>query len=282
MSIDRYDFDVKENSRIGSPAYISISRFEKDWPSYIHSHDLTELFYVIQGEGEILVDNKTFQVSSNNLLLIQPNTLHREISSGVNPLEYLVLGLRDIKFIPQTPHGSSLETCTLFNFARQQRVVTMYYELIKHELKHFDEHSALMLHNLSDILLVHLARTFSLQFEHSFDKPRRHESVKAKTYIDKFFKTPLSLDQLAHEAHTSKFYLVRNFTKEYGKTPMQYLTEKRVQEAETLLKNSDMTISSISETVGYMTPAHFTHVFKKTRGLSPRQWRRNETKNTKG
>jgi AraC-like DNA-binding protein len=274
MSMHRHDFAPdEEDLRFGSVAYISVSRFERDWPSYLHTHDLTELFYVIDGEGEMTVESRTLQVKANELLLIEPNTRHREISSITRPLEYLVVGIRNLRIMPYSPDISFPDFCTVFSFARQQRTVRAYYGMISDELHHPDGNSPRMLRDLVDLLLVHLLRNFDVRFVSEEGKYRKHDCIKTRAYIDAHFKEPLTLDLLSEATNTSKFYLAHSFSREYGKTPMQYLTERRMAEAESLLKNTDMPVASVAETVGYSSASYFTQVFRARTGKSPRAWR---------
>lgn len=253
--------------------YISVSRFEKDWPSYLHTHDLAELFYVVDGTGEITVEDSAYPVRANDMVLIQPNARHRELSSVSEPLEYLVVGIRDLRFMPNPSASVSNQFCTLFNVSRQQRVIKGYYEMIRDELHHADENSPRMLRNIVDMLLVLLVRTFDVRFFSETGRPRRHDCFKTKAYIDAHFKEPLSLDLLSEISNTSKFYLARSFSKEFGTTPMQYLASKRMEEARSLLVNTDMSIESIAETIGYASASHFAAAFRLANGASPRKWR---------
>jgi AraC-like DNA-binding protein len=58
-----------------------------------------------------------------------------------------------------------------------------------------------------------------------------------------------------------------------GLRPHEFLLRRRVGRAEDLLRNSPIAIAEIALTVGFQTQAHFTTVFKKIVGCTPRQWR---------
>jgi transcriptional regulator GlxA family with amidase domain len=64
------------------------------------------------------------------------------------------------------------------------------------------------------------------------------------------------------------------FRKYYGVPPYEYLKELRLNKALLLLKNSEHSISEISEKVGYSHTGHFAKIFKSTYGITPSKYRR--------
>ena len=57
-------------------------------------------------------------------------------------------------------------------------------------------------------------------------------------------------------------------------TFVEYLTERRVEKAKQLLKNTDKSIADISEAVGYKEPHYFSMIFKKSTGITPKNYRK--------
>lgn len=60
-------------------------------------------------------------------------------------------------------------------------------------------------------------------------------------------------------------------------SPIQYLIERRIKECQSLLRTSSLSISEISETVGFSSQSYFSQIFKKTLGLTPLQYRQSNT-----
>ena len=96
MSRKYYSFD-KERSFSGRGAAkllnITSSRYGGDWHSMPHTHNHTELFFIVSGKGQFLIRDQIFPVSANNLVIINPNVMHTEDSLNAQPLEYIVLGI---------------------------------------------------------------------------------------------------------------------------------------------------------------------------------------------
>ncbi len=96
----------------------------------------------------------------------------------------------------------------------------------------------------------------------------------AVSYIKEHFWEELTLEDVAQEVHFSPYYVSRLFKEELGLTFIEYLTKIRIDEAKRLLLETNMTVSEISDLVGYQDPSYFTKVFKKREGVTPTQFRR--------
>ena len=83
----------------------------------------------------------------------------------------------------------------------------------------------------------------------------------------------LSLGEMAAAAHLSAFHFARLFKKLTGASPHAYLAALRIARAQTLLAETDLSVTDISAQVGYISPSHFAKVFRQATGLSPRAFR---------
>ncbi|WP_218003229.1 AraC family transcriptional regulator [Nocardia concava] len=84
---------------------------------------------------------------------------------------------------------------------------------------------------------------------------------------------PWTVASLAAQAGVSRALFARRFTAVMGQPPLAYLTESRMDEAEELLTDTDLTIATIAKSVGYADPFGFSAAFKRHRGLSPTAFR---------
>jgi AraC-like DNA-binding protein len=85
-----------------------------------------------------------------------------------------------------------------------------------------------------------------------------------------------TLDQLAHDAGTSRSVLAERFQNLVGSSPMQYLTQWRMLLAANLLCRSNASLGRIAEDVGYQTDTAFSRAFRREYGSPPAAWRRNQ------
>ncbi|WP_189376418.1 helix-turn-helix transcriptional regulator [Thalassotalea profundi] len=83
----------------------------------------------------------------------------------------------------------------------------------------------------------------------------------------------LSLDTLAHYSQLSKFHFAKKFKELTDTAPIQHFINMKMQQACLELDNSDKTIKTIAESLGYNDPYYFSRLFKKIVGMSPKQYR---------
>lgn len=98
--------------------------------------------------------------------------------------------------------------------------------------------------------------------------------TRAMEYVDKNFgNEDISLNEVAAEVNVSPSYLSTVFSQNIEKTFIEYVTGKRMEKARKLLKGTDKSSAEIASEVGYKDPHYFSFVFKKTQGMSAREYR---------
>jgi mannose-6-phosphate isomerase-like protein (cupin superfamily) len=96
MSRSYYSLDKEQTFTIRGTAKllnVASAKYGGDWHSVPHTHNHTELFFIVSGKGQFLIQDQVFPVDANNLVIINPNVPHTEDSLNAQPLEYIVLGM---------------------------------------------------------------------------------------------------------------------------------------------------------------------------------------------
>ena len=107
------------------------------------------------------------------------------------------------------------------------------------------------------------------------DKKYTEIIEKAKTYIQENYQNEeMSLQSVASNVNVSSNHFSAIFRKETGETFIDYLTKVRMDNAKDLLTCTSMKTSEIGFEVGYRDPHYFSYIFKKTQGMSPKEYRR--------
>jgi AraC family transcriptional regulator len=131
------------------------------------------------------------------------------------------------------------------------------------------------LESLAGVIAVHVASAYRSQPQPQ--RPRTglapHKLHKALAFIEERIAEAISVRQLAGAVHMSPFHFARMFKQAAGHPPHTYITLLRMEHAKNLLSNTDLSLVEIAACVGYQTQAHFTGVFHKHVGTTPRAYR---------
>jgi AraC-like DNA-binding protein len=92
---------------------------------------------------------------------------------------------------------------------------------------------------------------------------------RARDHIDRHYQDPLELDQLATLAGISKFHFQRTFKATYGLSPAEYLSRRRLERAQDLLRATNLTVTEVCHTVGFSSLGSFSARFRALVGESP-------------
>ena len=103
---------------------------------------------------------------------------------------------------------------------------------------------------------------------------KNHDIIRpAVKYLEDNFTDPsLSNTILAEKAAVSEVYFRRVFKSQYGTSPKQYIQDLRIRNAENLLRNEYLSITSIAEMSGFSSVYHFSRSFKKETGYTPSEY----------
>ena len=251
---------------------VASSRYGGDWHSVPHTHNHTELFFIVSGKGQFIIQDQIFPVDVNNLVIINPNVAHTEDSLNAQPLEYIVLGIEGIELA--TSENSNGQFCILDHFESLEISSCIRNILREMELKNTGYEDICQAY--MEILIIRLMRSTSLSVQ---SEPQaisgNRQCAAVRRYIDLHFKEPLTLEQLADDAHMNKYYLSHAFKREYGVSPINYMITRRVEESKYLLAETDLPMSQISQLLGFSSLSYFSQVFRRSQNISPMEYRKN-------
>lgn len=273
MSRDHYALTQSQPHTIrGNAQLLSVasSKYEGDWHSVPHTHNHVELFYIIGGQGQFLIEDKLYPVNTNHLVIINPNVTHTEVSLNAQPLEYIVLGIGGIELAVNDDTGGRF--CILDHYGSVEISSSLRNILREMEQKQpgFED----VCQAFMEILVIRLMRSTAL----SVPDPNQavsanHQCAAVRRYIDQHFKEALTLDQLAQQAHMNKYYLSHTFKREYGVSPIQYMLTRRLEESKYLLAETDLSMSQISQMLGFSSLSYFSQVFRRMQSVTPMEYR---------
>lgn len=257
----------KINSRLLS---ISLSKDEKDWPSVLHTHPFTEIFFVINGKGRFLFHRDIRPIEAGDLIIIPPYLEHTEQSIPGTPLQYYVLGLDGIAFQNEDQTASAQIFC---NFENQAMIRELFAQ-IYYEVKTGGYGAEMICQHLLEILILRILRNSRRLVPVSINTVRMtKECAQIKEYLDTNYAEHITLDTLTSLTHMNKYYMAHSFTKYTGFSPIQYLNRRRLEAACQLLCDTDLSVSDIAGSTGFSSQSYFTQTFRKFYGVTPVKYR---------
>ena len=274
MSINYYSLEMDQSYTIrGTVKLLNVAsaKYSGDWQCAAHTHEYVELFYIIGGTGMFLIDHQEHPVNVNDIIIVNPDVPHAEVSINAQTLEYIVLGIDGIR-LAEGKHSTE-RFCILGHYDSTEISGCLWNILREMEQKQtgFED----VCQACMEMLVIRLMRKISLSVSAATQLTvGNRQCALVKQYIDQHFKEALSLEQLAERTHMSKYYLVHTFKEEYGVSPINYMISRRSVESKYLLAETDLSLSQIAHLLGFSSPSYFSQAFRKSQGISPIDYRK--------
>src|SRR3954463_13829679 len=97
---------------------------------------------------------------------------------------------------------------------------------------------------------------------------------RARDLADRDYAEELDLARLAHAAGLSKYHFLRLFTATYGVTPADYVSRRRIERAQDLLRATNLTVTEVCHAVGFSSLGSFSSRFRAIVGGTPSEFQR--------
>ena len=231
-----------------------------------------QLIYIASGKAHFYFEDREEIVTAGHMVLYRPKEVQKYVYYGMDQTEVYWVHFTgsDVKNIlrqygmTDNMHvfycGALLEYQSLFRLMIQELQMCRedYQELLAMMLRHI-------------LILIHRQMNNVKKTDSGF---MTEEIDLAVTYFNEHYNTDICIEEYAASRHMSTSWFIRNFRKYTGFTPMQYILEIRISNAESLLEATEYNITEISRIVGYDNPLYFSRLFKRSKGLSPSEYRK--------
>ena len=274
MSFESINLDNANNTQDFRLRYVSISKYEGDWQSIPHTHQFSELFYVLSGKGVFYIEDEIVPVEADDLMIINPHVEHTEKTLPNDPMEYIVFGVEGLAFSFDDPDSDNTKGYSYYSYGADKSQLINFAQLMVKEFRDKKPGFELVCRGLLQVLLVFISRKQHLNVISDTSFQLSKECALAKRYIDANYSKNITLDSLAEITHINKFYLAHSFTECMGQSPINYLTEVRLAASKQQLTTSNMSIAQIATNNGFSSQSYFSQIFKKKVGITPQQYRK--------
>lgn len=242
----------------------------------MHAHeDYAELVIICEGYSLHMIGDGVYHTGPGDVLFYDANVPHYEQPVRGSGLRYYCLGITGLRLSGRRENAIIGETLRPVmpigaSYARIEGLCRMLYEEVNRDRPLTgDICRFLMLTILLDVLEI--ARTAAMPNEVDGNAL----GLRIKRYIDAHYREGLTLERISEALGVSPFYLARLFKETTGFSPMQYIINRRIGEAQSLLISTSESIIRVAEKVGYENSNYFSLLFKKNMGMTASEYRRN-------
>ena len=227
---------------------------------HFHSHNCTELIFILQGRGHVVTPEKESPYRKGSLIVYQPGAKHADRASEEG-LQFCV-GVQ-----------GALAGCLPVGVWNCGAAVWATVNDIRELLPEPDSRMKAM---EMDILAGELCRRISRDPALRKIAPPENGTdlcERARQKLDTHVDSSYSIGQLGEDIFISQGYLRKLFKERYGESPVTYLLRKKLELAEELLKMTEFPVKEIAAKVGIGNPYYFSALFRRKKGVSPAKYR---------
>jgi AraC-like DNA-binding protein len=231
------------------------------------------IHFILKGSGVFYVNGKSYTVEQNQGFLICPDIVTYYEADAEDPWIYTWVGFKGIKAEQYLKLANLNQENPIFECTEIELVQKCFEDMIKAtELKYARE---LRLQGLLSMFLSELIEEAGKNDTVSSNTNYKELYIKKSLhYVETNYSGKLSIPEMAKSVGLNKNYFSTFFRENIGMTPQQYIIRFRINKACELMENQGLTIGDISRSVGYEDTLGFSKIFKKEKGMSPKEYRR--------
>lgn len=248
-----------------------------------HYHDFNKIVIFISGNATYVIEGKYYKLRPWDILFVGSNELHKPMIDPNEYYERIIIWVNSNFLINHSAEDGDLFTC--FEMAMKEKIKLFRLSpdnlnIIKEtlfslekEIRERDFGAKILQNAIFLQLFVHLNR-FILRMQTKKDeKDIQYDEtiVNILAYINENLESDLSIDSLAARFYMNRYYLMHHFKNQTGYTLHHYILQKRLAKAAVMIKKG-LQIAYVSDQCGFGDYSSFVRAFKKSFGLSPKQY----------
>ncbi len=259
--------------------FVNASHPRYQMPS--HWHNEWEIIRIIEGSFQIYTDLEAYSLKKGDIFLLRPGTLHRGIPIDC-VYECLVFDLYGLftsidiakKHLRDFYRGNKIPFCH-YKHGQIPKIESCVGRLMssfdeKNEFRELD----ILMGTAELFKQILKERAWQENTSDSFSSHQRIEQIKkVLEYIEENYASPISLETLAKQLNMNPKYFCRIFSSLTHQSPMDYVNFYRIEKAAFLIDTTNLSITTVGLECGFGESSYFTKVFKKYKGVTPKQYR---------
>ena len=272
---DSYKYSYKVGEDFLSSLSVYNVGYQKCEPEYQWGPGIRDhycIHHILSGSGVYTMGNVSVRLSAGDTFILFPGTELQYQADKDEPWEYCwagFMGSDAASIIRNT--GFSRDVPYILKGRIPADEIRRGLEQIYLNKGNTYEFSVAMTGSLYSLLAV-----FMRYAERSMPEKDAHVVYveKAMSYIETNYSYPVTVEDIAYYVGISRSHLFRSFQSYMRRSPKDYLTSYRIKQACRLLRETDLSISTIAYSVGFENNLYFSKAFRKQKGVSPSEYRK--------
>jgi AraC-like DNA-binding protein len=239
-----------------------------------------DLVFIPHGSAHWIADKST-SLRMPSPEFVKARRAGVNVFNGGGDVTTLIAGHFEFDYLPLHPFLKDLPPIIHIRqyVTDNQLLLKQVTQLMLEELNDEKPGSSVMLKNLSEIMFINIIRAYLEQaipdtgFLSALNDPRISKALKM---MQDSPQNDWTLESLASEIGMSRSVFFNRFKKLVHETPLSYLTNWRIRQAQKLLTTDNSNISEIAASIGYQSESAFNRIFKSKTGQTPAVYRRNK------
>ncbi len=248
-----------------------------------HFHTFYEICIILCPKSMHLLEGRIYNIHEFDIVVIPPNMLHRTHYPEGDPCKRIIIQFN----LPENLPGLTNECEKLAEFFNQEAPIFRFngdlrkriYRLLndiflispnKDSMRNMNIHLKFM----EFLTMIYTNARYNEYYNDTDMSPIEEKIYDITSYIHAHYTENLSLDSLAKEFYVSSCYLSHQFKDLTGFTLTDYIQMTRVRNVQSLLINTDTSITDAAQQCGFASFSQFNRVFQKHIGMSPSQFRK--------
>lgn len=239
-------------------------------PSYLYGPVVREhyiLHYVYNGKGLLNLNKQIYPVQQNEVFVLPPNITTFYQADEKDPWNYIWLHFDGAKAVEYLREAGVSRTQPVLHFQDDTGLRKCMEEILNNSSNEL--YCIGTLYRFFQELIVNSSR----RAENKVQDARLNYIKAIIDYISVKYYEPIHVQDFVDLCGLERSYLTRLFKSATGHSPQEYLLSYRMKMAKHLLKNPELAIEYVANSVGYTDPFTFSRSFKKHTGVSPTKYR---------
>lgn len=268
-----------------------IAYYLREWKNYnmsFHSHDQVEIMYVVKGQCIVETPVESFSLSKGDCIFLDACTPHGltvsedhpcrmiNIEFGFEGIEESSFSIKNLVKVISSISNMHEKKLPYFLFKDTDEI----YEPLRNIIRELDEKGSdnqYMIGFLIFQILILMGRKIK-EMEREEISSVSSYIKKATKYMNENYGCEIHVEDIASFVNLHPNYLHRVFKAHTGESIMDYLQCLRIRKAEMLLAYTNVSVIDLAEELGFGSRQYFSYIFKKHKGVSPIQFRRDYSK----